>query len=80
MALSFDGWRHIIERHDDLRAFLTEVLGTVMEPDEWIAGRRPHEEWFYRRDVGPSSWIKVVVHYEGREGRIITAFPRRRFP
>ena len=61
-------------------AFLTSVLEAVMEPDEWIPGRRPREEWFYRRDIGPSSWIKVAGHYDGREGRIITAFPRRRFP
>jgi hypothetical protein len=80
VVLTVSTWRHIVERHDDMRPFVTQVVDTVARPDDWVAGRRPIEQWFYRRDVGPSSWIKVVVHFEGREGRIVTAFPRRRFP
>ena len=43
-------------------------------------GRWPDEEWFYLAGPGPTRFVKVVVHYEHGEGRIVTAFPRRAFP
>jgi hypothetical protein len=45
-----------------------------------VRGRRANEEWFYRRGVGLSRWLKVVVAYEGAAGEIRTAFARRAFP
>jgi hypothetical protein len=32
----------------------------VRRPTSRIAGRRPDEEWFYRRGAGPSRWLQVV--------------------
>jgi len=40
----------------------------------------PGEEWLYLAGPGPARFLKVVVHYEHGEGRIVTAFPRRAFP
>lgn len=60
--------------------FRGEVLRAVEAPDRRLPGRDPAEEWFYLADAGPSRWIKVVVLFEGGNGRIITAFPRRAFP
>jgi hypothetical protein len=37
-------------------------------------------EWFYLAGPGPMRFVKVVVHYESNEGRIVTMFPRRAFP
>jgi hypothetical protein len=49
-------------------------------PDEWLRGPRADEEWYYARRPSASHWVKVVVHYEGERGEIMTAFPRRWFP
>jgi hypothetical protein len=35
---------------------------------------------FYRRDVGPSRWLMVVVSYEQEPARIITALANRKYP
>jgi len=45
-----------------------------------MPGRHHGEEWFYLEGAGPSRWLKVVVHYEGKSGRIVTAFGRRSMP
>jgi UDP-N-acetyl-D-mannosaminuronic acid transferase (WecB/TagA/CpsF family) len=45
-----------------------------------MSGRKPGEEWYYRRTGEPTRWLKVVVHYVDGFGRIVTAFPRRRLP
>ena len=73
-------WEHISTNHPYLDVESETIMAVVAAPDERIAGRRPAEEWFYRRGAGPTAWIKVVVHYEGVRGIVITAFPRRAFP
>jgi hypothetical protein len=57
-----------------------EIVDAVARPDERLPGRAETEEWYYRRDLGPSTWIRVVVHYESGRGLIVTAFPRRSIP
>ena len=73
-------WEHISSSHPYLDVAPEAILHIVAAPDARIAGRRPAEEWFYRGGAGPTAWIKVVVHYEGDRGIIVTAFPRREFP
>lgn len=79
-VLAWSRWIHILRSHQDLDVEPEVILGIVAAPDERIFGRQPTEEWFYGRRGGPSAWIKVVVHYEGDRGVIVTAFPRRLFP
>ena len=55
----------------------TAVLQAVADPEERLPGHAPHEEWFYGRTWRHDRWIRVVVHYEGDRGSIVTAFPRR---
>jgi hypothetical protein len=73
-------WAHIVEEHPDIRIDEQDVLAAVAAPTRRIAGREPGEEWCYLAGPGPTRWLKVVVHYEGNEGHIVTAFPRRAFP
>ena len=80
VRLSEERWLHIVDRHEELETLRADVLRTIERPDLRIPGRYGHEEWFYTRHVGPSRWLKVVVHYEGGRGSIHTAFPRRSFP
>lgn len=80
VVLTFARWRHIVERHPELAHQRVRILGAVSAPDRQINGRRRDERWFYGRGIGPSRYVKVVVHYEGDHGRIATAFPRGAFP
>ena len=80
VVLSFSRWRHIVDKPGELERRRDAVLEAVARPDERHPGRKAYEEWFYRRTARPSRWIRVVVHYEGDRGLIVTAFPRRLFP
>ncbi len=80
VELTRERWRHILSGHPELARHLATVTRAVREPDRRMAGRRVDEEWFYLEDAGPSRWLKVVVHYEGGRGRIVTAFGRRSMP
>jgi hypothetical protein len=80
VVLPETGWSHVRLRHPYLDVGPEVVLDAVARPDARVRGRRPAEEWFYRRGAGPSAWIRVVVHYEHERGEIVTVFPRRTFP
>jgi hypothetical protein len=83
VVLESSRWAHIIDRssgHPEMATLETEILEAVRAPDRFRVGHEPNEGWFYRADVGPSQWIKVVVIYEKDCGSIITAFPRRAYP
>jgi hypothetical protein len=73
-------WLHICARHGELDLEPDVLLDAVARPDRRAPGRGRSEEWFYRHGVGPSRWIRVVVHYEQERSLIVTAFPRRSFP
>lgn len=66
--------------HPELARHLESVSRAVRTPDRRLSGHQEDEEWFYLAEAGPSRWLKVVVHYEGGRGRIVTAFGRRSMP
>lgn len=80
VALTFERWRHIVDRHRELGRSRRAVLAAVSHPDERLPGREPGEEWFYGRETERGRLIKVVVHFDGGRGLIVTAFPRRSIP
>lgn len=80
VVLDWPGWQHVLRRHPDLGVQRRVVLETVADPAARRRGRAHGEDWFYARGVGPSAWLRVVVHYEGDRGLIVTAFARRSFP
>ena len=44
------------------------------------AGRTDNEVWFFAEGAGSHRWLQVVVHYEGGEGWVVTAFTRGSLP
>lgn len=63
--------------HAELEPYLKGVLEVVessehRESDDW-----PYRERFFKRDVGPSRWLMVVVDYEQEPARIVTALGYR---
>jgi hypothetical protein len=86
VELTEERWAHIVGAephragHPELSRHRDAVLRAVRAPDHRLAGHRDGEEWFYLEGAGPSRFLKVVVAYDGRVGRIITAFGRRSMP
>lgn len=66
--------------HPELAGHRADVLGTVSEPDHAEPDPRTDRRRYYRHGVGPSRWLLVVVSYEQRPGRIITALATRKDP
>lgn len=80
VVLTDERWEHVIVGHPYVRITPEELIGVVAEPSARMSGPESGEEWFYGTGLGPSRWIRVVVHYEHDEGLIRTAFPRRAYP
>ena len=80
VRLLAEGWLHILEQHAELYLARNKILGTVAAPEARFPGRDVGEEWYFGSGFGPSRFVKVVVHYEGEVGLIVTAFPRRALP
>ncbi len=70
----------IIRDHPELEDQLEQVLGTVTAPDHVEPDPRVDRCRYYRRRVGPSRWLLVVVSFEQQPGRIITALATRKDP
>ena len=64
VELTAERWEHIVDNHaghPELAAYRRDVMLAVSEPHEQRPGRRDNEQWYFRRDVGPSRWLQVVV-------------------
>jgi hypothetical protein len=66
--------------HPEIAAHRQQVLGTVSAPDHVEPDPRGDRRRYYRRRVGPSRWLLVVVSYEQEPGRIVTALATRKDP
>ena len=81
--LTRERWDHVTTGHPELASHQADVLRAVSQPSRRVVPgqRKRGEEWFYLSTFRPSRWLKVVVIYDTLgEGRILTAFPRRRMP
>jgi hypothetical protein len=70
----------IARDHPEFLDQLDAVMNTVAKRDHVEPDTLPDRRRFYRRDVGPSRWLMVVVSYEQQPGRIITALANRKDP
>ena len=70
----------ILRDHRELVGHLGAVLATVRAPDHGEPDSAPHRERLYRSAVGPSRWLLVVVSFEQKPGRVITALGNRKDP
>jgi hypothetical protein len=77
VVLFKDTWLwHVLDPqrgHAELRAYLEAVLEAVASPDHQEPDVQPHRERFFKRDIGPSRWLMVVVDSEQEPARIVTA-------
>jgi len=80
VVLTEKAWAHILEGHPDLERSRPAILRVVANPDH----RSPdpvysNRERLYRKEIGPSKWLVVVVEHSD-ESRVITAFGSRNDP
>ena len=76
VVLTEDRWQHIKDEHPILVRRMREIMAAVREPTRRLPGHAASEEWYFASEALPRTWLQVVVHYEGGEGWIVTAFPR----
>ena len=77
VRLPDERWSHIEYEHDDLAGSKDEVLRTVAEPNQILAGGEG--ELFAVREIEQGKWL-VVVYKElsASDGFVITAYLTRR--
>jgi hypothetical protein len=80
VVLDDDGWDHILREHPELAPYRKEIMAAVNLPDHRRPDPRPGRERYYSRDVGPSRWLFVVVHFNEEPARIVTAYANRKDP
>ncbi len=80
VVLDGGGWAHILGEHAEMAAHREAVLATVASPQHRRADPRPYRQRYWRRGVGPSRWLLVVVDFSLQPARIVTAYGNRRDP
>ena len=80
VVLDHEGWEHILHEHRELASYRDEIMAAVSSPDHRRLDPRPGRERYYSRDVGPSRWLFVVVHFSETPARIVTAYANRKDP
>jgi hypothetical protein len=80
VVLDEDGWEHIVNEHAEMASYQVALMAAVARPDHRDEDPRPGRERFWRRGVGPSRWLFVVVDFGDSPARVVTAFGRRDDP
>jgi hypothetical protein len=76
---------HLALGRPDLMDEADLILGTVAHPDHRANDPIPGREHFYRRDLDPRRWLRVVVDFTHEPAWVVTALvqenpPRDRKP
>jgi len=80
VVLDEEGWEHILHEHGELAPYREAIMATISSPDYRRPDPRPGRERYYSRDLGPSRWLFVVVHFNEAPGRVVTAYANRKDP
>jgi hypothetical protein len=80
VVLTAERWRHITTEHPQVTALRAEIVRTVARPDFVTPDPIASRTCYWRRAVGPSIWLRVIVDFDKEPARIVTAFPNRRNP
>ena len=65
---------HLASRRPQILRHAQAILDTVNRPDRHENDPAPGRERFYRRDIDPKRWLRVVVDFNASPGLIVTAF------
>jgi hypothetical protein len=71
---------HLALGRPDLMDEVDLILGTVAHPDHRSNDRVPGREHFYRRDLDPRRWLRVVVDFNDTPAWVVTALAQENPP
>jgi hypothetical protein len=82
VVLKDEVWREkIVRDHPEMAGHKSNVVQTVAQPDHVASDPSFATRMrYYRRGIGPSRWLLVVVSYEQTPARIVSAFANRKDP
>jgi hypothetical protein len=65
---------HLARRRRQMLARIPAILDAVNRPDVREDDPDPGRERFYRRDLDPKRWLRVVVDFNQSPAFVVTAF------
>lgn len=80
VVLDQRGWDHVVTEHDEMAVHRTAVIATITSPDHRQPDPRASRERYWRRGLGPSRWLLVVVDFDADPARVVTAYGNRKAP
>ncbi len=71
---------HLARRRPQMAANVGAILDAIERPDLREDDPVPGRERFYRRDLDPSRWLRVVVDFNNSPAFVVTAFVQHNTP
>lgn len=65
---------HLARRRPQMLSHIQAILDTIARPDIHEHDPAPGRERFFRRDLGPTRYLRVVVDFNESPGFVVTAF------
>lgn len=72
--------RHLMRRRPQMAIHIAAILDAVGRPDVREDDPAPGRERFYRRDLDPCRWLRVVVDFNDAPAFVVTAFVQDNAP
>jgi hypothetical protein len=72
--------RHLAEGRPQMLGHVGAILDAVTRPDVREYDPAPGRERFYRRDLDPRRWLRVVVDFNESPAFVVTAFVQETEP
>jgi hypothetical protein len=72
--------QHLARGRPQMLQHMESILGAVSRPDVREEDPAPGRERFYRRDLDPGRWLRVVVDFNESPGFVVTAFVQSHGP
>jgi hypothetical protein len=71
---------HLARRRPGMAAHVDAIVAAVERPDLRQDDPVPGRERFYRRDIDPTRWLRVVVDFNDSPAFVVTAFVQTNEP
>jgi hypothetical protein len=65
---------HLARRRPQMLQHVPAILDTIRRPDVHELDHAPGRERFYRHDLAPGRWLRVVVDFNASPAFVVTAF------
>jgi hypothetical protein len=72
--------RHLYSRRPHMVGHAAAIVDAVSRPDLREDDPAPGRERFYRRDLDPRRWLRVVVDFNESPAFVVTAFVQDNAP